>query len=39
MSDEQYTELRDAIDEIAERIRATGPLAPGSYREMGASPR
>jgi starvation-inducible DNA-binding protein len=34
MFEEQYTELRDAIDEIAERIRALGPLAPGSYREM-----
>jgi len=34
MFEEQYTELRDAADEIAERIRALGPLAPGSYREM-----
>jgi starvation-inducible DNA-binding protein len=33
--EEQYLELRDAVDEIAERIRALGPLAPGSYREMG----
>jgi len=30
----QYTELRDAVDEIAERIRALGPLAPGSYRQL-----
>lgn len=35
MFEEQYLELRDAVDEIAERIRALGPLAPGSYREMG----
>jgi starvation-inducible DNA-binding protein len=34
MFEEQYLELRDAVDEIAERIRALGPLAPGSYREM-----
>ena len=30
----QYIELRDAVDEIAERIRALGPLAPGSYRQL-----
>ena len=35
MFEEQYLELRDVVDEIAERIRALGPLAPGSYREMG----
>jgi len=34
MFEEQYEELRDAVDEIAERIRARGALAPGSYREM-----
>lgn len=34
MFEEQYLELRDAVDEIAERIRAMGRLAPGSYREM-----
>ncbi len=34
MFEEQYLELRDAVDEIAERIRALGALAPGSYREM-----
>jgi starvation-inducible DNA-binding protein len=34
MFEEQYLELRDAVDEIAERIRALGPFAPGSYREM-----
>jgi starvation-inducible DNA-binding protein len=34
MFEEEYLELRDAVDEIAERIRAIGPLAPGSYREM-----
>ena len=34
MFEEEYLDLRDAADEIAERIRALGPLAPGSYREM-----
>lgn len=34
MFEEQYTELAAAIDEIAERIRALGHLAPGSYREF-----
>ena len=29
----QYTELAPAIDEIAERIRALGHRAPGSFRE------
>lgn len=32
----QYVELRDAVDEIAERIRALGEMAPGSYRQLGA---
>src|SRR6056297_3143758 len=32
--EEQYTELADAIDEIAERIRALGHRAQGSYREF-----
>src|SRR3990172_10751265 len=36
MFEEQYTELAGAVDEIAERIRALGPLAPGSYRELAA---
>ncbi len=31
MFEEQYTELATAIDEIAERIRALGELAPGSF--------
>lgn len=31
---EQYTELHTAIDEIAERIRALGHYAPGSYSEF-----
>jgi starvation-inducible DNA-binding protein len=31
----QYIELRDAVDEIAERIRALGEMAPGSYRQLG----
>ena len=30
----QYTELAAAVDEIAERIRALGHLAPGSYTEF-----
>jgi starvation-inducible DNA-binding protein len=34
MFEEQYTELADAVDEIAERIRTLGSLAPGSYGEM-----
>jgi starvation-inducible DNA-binding protein len=34
MFEEQYTELAEAIDEIAERIRALGFRAPGSFREF-----
>jgi starvation-inducible DNA-binding protein len=30
---QQYTELQTAVDEIAERIRALGAYAPGSYSE------
>lgn len=30
----QYTELAEAIDEIAERIRALGYRAPGSFKEF-----
>ena len=33
MFEAQYTELATAIDEIAERIRALGVRAPGSYSE------
>ena len=33
--EEQYTDLRTAIDETAERIRALGHYAPGSYSEFG----
>jgi starvation-inducible DNA-binding protein len=33
--EEQYIEMRDAVDEIAERIRALGVMAPGSYRQLG----
>ena len=36
MFEGQYTELAAAIDEIAERIRALGIKAPGSYREFAA---
>jgi starvation-inducible DNA-binding protein len=32
MFEQQYTELATAVDEIAERIRALGHPAPGSYR-------
>lgn len=32
MFEEQYTELATAVDEIAERIRALGEPAPGSYK-------
>jgi len=32
----QYTELALAVDEIAERIRAVGKPAPGSYSEFAA---
>jgi len=32
MFEEQYTELALAVDEIAERIRALGKPAPGSYK-------
>lgn len=31
---EQYTELWNATDEIAERIRALGEYAPGSWQDM-----
>ena len=33
MFEQQYTELALAVDEVAERIRALGHLAPGSYSE------
>ncbi len=29
----QYTELANAVDEIAERIRALGAMAPGSFQQ------
>ena len=34
MFEEQYIELRDAADEIAERIRSLGYPSPGSYSEF-----
>jgi starvation-inducible DNA-binding protein len=34
MFEEQYTELAIAVDDIAERIRALGVRAPGSYSEF-----
>jgi starvation-inducible DNA-binding protein len=35
MFETQYTELAAAVDLIAERIRALGHFAPGSYRDFG----
>ncbi|MDJ0949000.1 MAG: Dps family protein [Alphaproteobacteria bacterium] len=35
MFEDQYTELATAVDEIAERIRALGHPAPGSYSQYG----
>jgi starvation-inducible DNA-binding protein len=32
--EEHYTELATAVDEIAERIRALGVTAPGSYKQF-----
>lgn len=32
MFEEQYTELATAVDDIAERIRTLGIIAPGTYR-------
>lgn len=32
--EEQYVELADAVDEIAERIRALGHKAPGTFKEF-----
>jgi starvation-inducible DNA-binding protein len=37
MFEEQYTELATAVDLVAERIRALGFPAPGSYREFSAT--
>ena len=34
MFEEQYIELRDAVDEIAERIRSLGFPSPGSFKEF-----
>lgn len=34
MFEDQYTELAAAVDQIAERIRALGVRAPGSYSEF-----
>lgn len=34
MFEEHYTELAEAIDEIAERMRALGEVAPGSFAEF-----
>ena len=34
MFEEQYKELAEAIDELAERIRALGKMAPGTFRDF-----
>lgn len=34
MFEEQYTDLQAAVDEIAERIRALGDHAPGSFKQF-----
>jgi starvation-inducible DNA-binding protein len=34
MFEEEYVELWNAVDDIAERIRSLGELAPGSYAEL-----
>jgi starvation-inducible DNA-binding protein len=34
MFEQQYTELFTAVDEIAERIRSLGELAPGSFKRF-----
>ncbi len=36
MFETQYTELAVAVDDIAERIRALGAFAPGSYTQFGS---
>lgn len=36
MFEEQYLEMWNAVDVIAERIRALGEFAPGSYGELGS---
>ncbi|MFO7548894.1 MAG: Dps family protein [Acidimicrobiia bacterium] len=35
MFEEEYIDLRDAVDQIAERIRSLGHPAPASYAEYG----
>lgn len=34
MFEEHYTELATAVDEVAERIRTLGVIAPGTYKEF-----
>jgi starvation-inducible DNA-binding protein len=34
MFEEQYKELREAVDDIAERIRTLGGISPGTFREF-----
>lgn len=34
LTEEQYEDMHDAIDKIAERIRALGQIAPASYSEF-----
>lgn len=35
MFEEQYTDLQGAVDELAERIRALGEYAPGTFSRFG----
>jgi starvation-inducible DNA-binding protein len=34
MFEQQYKELREAVDEIAERMRALGAISPGTFHEF-----
>jgi starvation-inducible DNA-binding protein len=36
MFEEHYIELRDAVDEVAERIRSLGFVSPGSFEQFAA---
>lgn len=36
MFEEHYTELAEAVDEVAERIRSLNVTAPGTYRSLAA---
>ncbi len=36
LTEQQYTDLFEAADNLAERIRALGEVSPGSFREFGS---